>query len=795
MINNLVNKITSALEFFGSEQTLDMVQYTLLRDSLDSRYLKKDSDFFSPGQLRRKEISDLKVDYVFENAVLTVKLILPNALFISWSTENSSEQVLDFSSGFKEGVKINVTQEDFSTTIWNDFMRIIVMDNGDLIINDSAGNFLRKDSAPLFRKQGYSQKLEIRKESAIMGFGEKAFPLNLRGRRLKLWNRDADGRYGPGADPLYVNSPVYLDGTASSIFMTFHENTSEAFFRIGEDEPNTIEMDFSGGNDRYYVIFGSIEDIYLSYGKITGFPNLPPVWSLGFHQSRWGYMTSSQIEEIANGFIDNDFPVSAIHMDIDYMDGFRIFTFDRTRFPDIREMAANLKSKGIRLVTIIDPGIKWDPEYFMYKEGIDGKRFVQTPEGDTLKAPVWPGLSAFPDFSSEDVQKWWGQKYDFMLDSGISGFWHDMNEPAAFVLWGENTLPLSSVHRKGSHRSVHNVYGYFMGKAAHDSLSRDPERERPFILSRAGFAGQQKYTWFWTGDTDSSWDELRQTIFSALGMSLSGFPYIGSDIGGFWGEPSPELFTRWFQMAAFMPFFRTHSGKDFRPREPWQFGQPYLDILRNAAKTRYRLMPYIYSAFYQSHKSGQPVMRPLFWMDHSLIYSSNAEEFLLGENLLVAPVTKEGLESITVTLPGCGWYDFHDPSVFHKEPMITMPLTLERIPVFVKEGSIIPTLHDNRLHIGIYLPHSDSEFTFTMYSDDSKNSSTSRLDHFYGKLSSGELHLSWRRDGEYDFQYSAVVVEIFGAPVTAISVDSDGKAASNVVEVSSPFNEMQAKIG
>lgn len=796
MINNLVNKITSALEFFGSDQTLDMVQYTLLRDSLDSRYVKGSQSYFSPGELRRKEISDVAVEYVFERAVLALKFILPNVVYVSWSTGNDAKQILDFESSFNGQVKLNTVQEQSSTMIETDRVRIRLMDNGDIVLFNGRDNFLRRDAVPTFGQSGFRQKFEIRREASIMGFGERAFPLNLRGRRLKLWNRDADGRYGPGADPLYVNIPVYLDATPSCMFLTFHENSSEAFFSVCADNENIIEMSFKEGNDRYFVIVGSIQEIYSSYAKITGFPSMPPKWALGFHQSRWGYMSSSQIEEIAAGFLNNDFPISAIHLDIDYMDGFRIFTFDRSRFPDVRVLSSSLLARGIHLVTIIDPGVKWDPDYFMYREGVEGKRFVSTPEGDTLKAPVWPGLSAFPDFSSEDVQKWWGQKYDIMLDNGISGFWHDMNEPAAFVLWGENTLPLSSVHRGGSHISIHNIYGYLMGKAAYEYLSSRPDRDRPFILSRAGFAGQQKYTWFWTGDSESSWEEMKQTVFTTLGMSLSGLPYVGSDTGGFWGDPSAELFTRWFQMASFMPFFRTHSGKTFKPREPWEFGEPYVTILREAAKTRYRLLPYLYSVFYNTHVTGYPVIRPIFWIDSSYVTKTDTTEFILGDSILVAPVTSEGASAVSVNLPGKGWYDFHNPENYHSENNVTVQVTMEKLPVFVKEGSIIPTAVGNDLHLGIYIPRSDSEFSFTMYSDDNKNVGKWRLDVYEAHLTSGSLTLNWSEKGDLPFPYSSITIEIFGGKVASATVDGkEIPVSGNSMTLTSQFAAMDVKMG
>jgi alpha-glucosidase len=401
------------------------------------------------------------------------------------------------------------------------------------------------------------------------------------------------------------------------------------------------------------------------------------------------------VRAVVEGFRVRDLPLSAIHLDIDYMDGFRVFTVDPRRFPHFATLARDLETEGIALVTILDPGVKRDTKYAVYQSGRANRVFCTLPDGREMHAPVWPGWCAFPDFTNPQTRDWWGNQYPPLLEANVGGVWHDMNEPATFVAWGDPTLPQAVRHsmegRGGDHAQAHNLFGLLMNRAGHEALRRLRPDRRPFILTRSGWSGVQRYAWTWTGDVETSWRSLRQTIPTMLGLALSGISYSGPDIGGFGGAPSAELYIRWFQLAAFLPFFRTHSSKVTPRREPWSFGPEALAIVREYLDLRYRLLPYFYTLAWEASTKGHPFVRPLFWLDdrdQSLWDVQDA--FLLGDSLLVAPVLQPGATSREVTLPPGVWYDFHDERQYRGPGPVTIGAPLERVPVLARAGTVIP---------------------------------------------------------------------------------------------------------
>jgi alpha-glucosidase len=252
---------------------------------------------------------------------------------------------------------------------------------------------------------------------------------------------------------------------------------------------------------------------------------------LGYHQSRWGYKNEADIRQVAQGFQTHDLPLSAIHLDIDYMDGYRVFTVDRDRFPDLAQLAQDLAAQGIKTVTILDPGVKVDPKYFLYQEGQQGNHFCKLPGGKDLEGLVWPGWSVYPDFTHPATRSWWGRQYPRLLDQGVAGIWHDMNEPTSFAAWGDMTIPLNTRHdldgAQGDHRQAHNLYGLLMNRAGYEALRSLRPQRRPWLISRSGWAGLQRYAWNWTGDIESTWEALRMTIPTLLGQGLSGLAFSG----------------------------------------------------------------------------------------------------------------------------------------------------------------------------------------------------------------------------------------------------------------------------
>lgn len=782
MTDNPLDKIKGALEFFGSESTLDIIQYTLERDSLDARYFRRDEDESTPvGKFTGSSRKENVFQFNFSNSILEIKIFPGPVVSIEWKREGQSRTVIDYSGnlGPNSGEGIDLIEELDTFRIPLQGVEILLRKDGVLTFRTEQSKVIRIDYPPVFSSDGFKQSTETTDRSRIYGFGEKAFSLNLRGRTFKLWNKDADGKYGSGTDPLYLNIALYLSVSDSSSYMCFYENSSQAVFDVCDSEMNLISGSFISGPAKYYLIFGDLDSIYSNYSRLTGFPHMPPRWSLGYHQSKWSYMDEEEVREISDGFKDNDLPLSAIHLDIDYMDGYRVFTFDRKRFSGIRKLSESLLEQGVRLVTIIDPAIKWDPDFGLFEEGLKNNHFCRTPDGNVLYAPVWPGSAAFPDFTNPETRKWWGSKYSEFLEAGISGFWHDMNEPAAFVIWGDNSLPLSTVHFAGEHAAVHNSYGLFMAQAAHEALTNDKKLERPFLLSRAGWAGQQKYSWIWTGDSESTWEEIRQTVSTILGLSLSGIPYSGSDIGGFSGSPSGELYLRWFQMSSFLPFFRTHYAKGFPAREPWEFGEPYLSIVRRFLKNRYSLVPFIYSEMKRTSTTGEPLIKPLFWLDGNFGLSDTDTEFVMGKNVIVAPVLEPNAEYRTLELPEGKWFDYWNPEkMYDGGSTVNIPVTLETIPVFVRGSSMIPSEKGDIFIISLFVSEKGS-FSFEVYNDDSLINGKNRTDAFTVEVEDNLLSVTWSKSGSYEFSYRKVCVRLHGVECAEATIDGKTGMSEN----------------
>ena len=591
-----------------------------------------------------------------------------------------------------------------------------------------------------------------------------------------MWNTDPMGAYKAGDDPLYMPLPVYLGLHQNGGYLVFYENSFPATFQFdplsdGANVDSTAAVvTFESGALRYYFIPGDPSRALERFTELTGRPGLPPRWSLGYHQSRWGYKSEADIRNVVKGFRQHDLPLSAVHLDIDYMDGFRVFTVDPRRFPDLPALVAELDKQGIKVVTIIDPGVKQDKAFPLYEDGLRNNVFCRLSNGELLVGVVWPGKTVYPDFTNPQTRLWWGRAYASLLKAGVAGIWHDMNEPTSFALTGGPFLPLSTWHylegQGGDHRQGHNLYALLMNRAGYESLSHFRPGQRPWLLSRSGWVSNSRYAWNWTGDTSTSWESLRLTIPLVLGTGLSGQPYTGPDIGGFSGNPSAELYLRWFQMAAFLPFFRTHSAHGTQPREPWVFGEPYTSIIRNYLRLRYRLLPYLYSLAWEASQNGHPIVRPLFW-DHpqSAALWQIDDAFMLGEALLVAPLMEEGQKSRSVHLPEGQWFGLWDDKRY--SGTVEIESGLDNIPVFVRAGSLLPMVEENRLVLHLYASEPGISTHLRLYSDAGDGSPVPgendyRLDHFNLTAKSDELAVAWENEGGFPFPYSQVELVLHG---------------------------------
>ncbi|EFM10058.1 Alpha-glucosidase [Paenibacillus curdlanolyticus YK9] len=528
--------------------------------------------------------------------------------------------------------------------------------------------------------------------SRFYGLGEKAGFLNKSGERYEMWNTDVYSPHVQDIDALYQSIPFLIHDSGSACYGLFLDNPGRTFFDM-----RTFEDSYSFGCEtgalQYYVIAGrDMKEVIGRYTALTGRMKLPPKWSLGYHQSRYSYMDQEEVLTLARTFREKQIPCDAIYLDIHYMDSYRVFTFDPIRFPDPAGMMAELKELGVRIVPIVDPGVKKTPSDAVYREGLSHDYFCRYIEGELFSGKVWPGESVFPDFSDERTANWWGHLHAFYTEMGIAGIWNDMNEPSVFN--DLKTMDPNVMHKNNGaakmHGEVHNLYGLWMSKATFLGLERLLGDERPFVLTRAGYAGIQKYAAVWTGDNRSYWEHLALSIPMIMNLGMSGVAFTGADVGGFAAHSGGELLARWTQAGALLPYFRNHSELSAIRQEPWVFGPVVEDICRASINLRYRLLPAIYSLFREASETGLPVVRPLVLeYPQDAAVSNLNDQFLLGADILVAPVLHPGVSCRSVYLPEGQWYDFATGEVHNGGQHILADAPLERLPMFVRAGAIV----------------------------------------------------------------------------------------------------------
>ncbi|MEA4885029.1 MAG: glycoside hydrolase family 31 protein [Clostridia bacterium] len=580
--------------------------------------------------------------------------------------------------------------------------------DGSLICADS------EDSGMGWHAGGAGCFKSFAPDSHFYGFGEKMGFLDKRGSAMMMWNTDVNP-HNPDTDPLYMSIPFFIGFSKGSFYGIFLDTAARSTFNMGKpspapfhsriDLPEQVIPDVDPGEywfgafenelDYYFFSGPAMPDVVRRYSDLTGRMQLPPLWALGYHQCRFSYNPASQVLDVARAFRRSDIPCDAIYLDIDYMDGFRVFTFDPETFPDPKSLVDELAYEGFNVVTIVDPGVKVDPKSKVYREGKSRGCYVKRPDGTEFHGAVWPGVVAFPDFARADVREWWAGNHATLFGAGVRGIWNDMNEPACFDTESK-TMDLDALHGEpGSevaHCHVHNAYGNLMAKATQEAFRTLLPIVRPFIITRAGCGGIQRDACVWTGDNSSWWEHLLTSVPMCLNMSMSGVSLVGSDVGGFMGDSDPELVTRWTQLGAFVPLFRNHSMIRSAPQEPYALGEPYTSICRKFIKLRYRLIPYLYTLMRQCAEDGTPVMRPM-------VYEFPADErahtmydqYMLGRDIMVAPVYQPGAEHRIVYFPEGRWGELLTGQVFTsvgEHLLIDSPI--DRIPVFLREGAVLP---------------------------------------------------------------------------------------------------------
>jgi len=612
---------------------------------------------------------------------------------------NPSQAELDFKANAKPdaGFSLTVRPED-----------------GGLVLADAEGRVLLESwPGKGLGICGNSHMLcfRHRDEFRYYGMGEKLHGLELSGVRTKFWNTDAFADFDWGAienarvDPYYASIPYLIVRTPAGwagllmntpypAFMSTAAEVAIEGFQAAESGAGKMLLlgAEGGGLDLFVIAAPTLAELTRRFQRLAGVMPLPPLWALGYHQCRWGYRSAEDLRELKRRFAEHEIPVDGLWLDIDYMDGFRVFTLDKQAFPNGAADVAEIAADGQRVVPILDPGVKRDGNYEVYREGREKEVFCRNPEGEEYIGLVWPGESAFPDFSLDGARDWWAERVKRFAELGFEGAWLDMNDPSTGA-----ANPRGMLFGRGTqaHETYHNQYAAGMARATREGFLRARPDQRPFLVSRSNFLAGGRYSAVWTGDSVSNYAYLRKSIPTCLNLALSGIPFTGGDIGGFAGDVTPRLLRDWMKASFLMPFCRNHACIHTVPQEPWAHDELTLEVMRGMIRSRYKLLPYLYQLFAAHEETGEAILRPLFHdFDNTpgLELDRIEDAYLLGPALLHAPVLDEGKDMRDIPLPGPGsWFSVMEGAwveggAWRRE--VAVPETAT--PLFVRDGSIVP---------------------------------------------------------------------------------------------------------
>lgn len=644
------------------------------------------------------EINHNNIDIYFSNIKITLTIFENDIVkvFIGDKYEESisTNGVVD---DLGKGEFIVEEDSNFLVIKGKKVLTFVDKNTTEISFRDLEGNIINEDFQPSFKdEEGNVYISKVNDCLAYYGLGEKGGDLNKKGCYTENFNTD-DPETDDDSITYYKTIPFYVALKEEATYGIFFDNSFRSYFDMGKEMGDRIFFGAIGGQIQYYFIPGeNIKEVVKNYTALTGRMEMPPLWSLGYQQCRFSYFSQEEVRELVKTFEEKDIPLDVVYLDIDYMDGFRVMTFKTPNFDDAAGLIGDLKEKGIRTITIIDPGVKVDEEYDVFKRGKEGNHFTKKLDGEMFIGAVWPGDSAFPDFSNKYCREWWKSELKkFISEHGMDGIWNDMNEPCVFNN-DHKTMLETCLHNSDNgvieHKEFHNRYGFEMSRCSKEAQEELHPNERGFSITRATYAGGQRYSSVWTGDNMSLWSQMRMSISMNANLGISGFSFVGNDVSGFGLDSSEELFIRWMEMGPFIPIFRNHSNMYTRRQEPWAFGPRAEKIAKKSIELRYELLPYIYDLYYISHKEGLPIFRPMimeYEKDMNLL--NMREQFMLGENMIVAPVLYEGERSKTVYLPKGSWFNYFTMEKLQGGKWYKLPCELDEILVFVKEGAIIPT--------------------------------------------------------------------------------------------------------
>ncbi len=764
--------------------------------------------------------------YTDNNVILQLTIIRNSILRFRFTTNGTFNK--DFSYAISENANRGYSHLEIRENVENfevETSKIIcVISKNDMkasIYDAKDKTLICEDELGFHWEESYELGGDIIKMSKLAqnseyfyGLGDKPSQNNLKGKRFENWVTDSYA-FGKDTDPIYKAIPFYIGLHNKKAYGIFFDNTFKTNFDFCHERRNVTSFWASGGEMNYYFMYGpSMNDVIVNYTDLTGRPkHLPPLWALGYHQCKWSYYPESNVKEVTNKLRELKIPCDAIYLDIDYMEGFRCFTWNKEYFPDPKRMVKELSDDGFKTIVIIDPGIKIDPNYWVFNEGIENDYFCKRADGPYIKGKVWPGECYFPDFTNPKVRDWWAGLFKELIeDIGVKGVWNDMNEPAVMDV-PNKSFPDDVRHNYDgnhcSHRKAHNIYGMQMARATYHGLKKFSYPKRPFVITRAAYSGTQRYTSTWTGDNVATWEHLQIANAQMQRMCISGFSFAGSDIGGFAEQPNGELYARWIQLGVFHPFCRTHSSGDHGDQEPYAFGTNITNVVRKFIELRYQLLPYLYTTFWKYQEHGVPMLKSLVLYDQndSQTYYRN-DEFVFGEKILVCPILEPNSKGRRMYFPQGKWFNYFTNEVVEGGEETWVDADLDTIPVFVKAGSVIPKypiqqyvgeIKITELKLDVY--YKLGKETSEVYEDDQDG-----FDYMKGRFivrnftvigKEDSVTIQQHQTGKYETEIEGFEINLIGLPFEKGIIELDNEIIdysdkpSNILKVSKDFTEIR----
>lgn len=768
---------------------------------ISSQVLWAESEWKSVGNVSSTTELPQGIELTVGQGKVQVLALTPNVVRVRYALQGkfpAGESFAVLPNAFPQSPKPRIQQATDAITLSTASIQVkITKTPFRVIFQDAAGRVISEDQAgyPVsFNGSAFRVWKSMPEDEHYFGLGDKSGPLDHRDLAFTMWNTDAYG-WQESTDPLYKAIPFFLAMRKGAAYGIFLDNTYRTYFDFGKEGRDLYSFGSDGGSLDYYFFYGpDPKRVIQDFTTLVGKTPLPPLFALGYQQSRYTYYPEAQVRDLASEFRKRKIPADVIYLDIDYQQNNRPFTINRERFPNFEGMVRDLKAEGFKLVLITDLHIAKLPGYKPYDEGMAHDYFVKNPDGSVYVGSVWPGDSVFPDFTRAEVRRWWGNLYADFVKMGARGFWNDMNEPSVF-LRADKTMPLDTVHsvegRKTDHREIHNVFGMENARATDEGMLRLQPDIRPFVLTRAAYAGTERYAATWTGDNSSMWNHMRISLPQLMNLGLSGYAFTGADVGGFRGGPTADLLTRWIELGAFNPFYRNHAAKDSRNREPWVDGPEHEAIRKKYIETRYRLLPYIYTSMEETSRTGIPLMRPMFleYPNDSKL-ETNDEEFMFGDDMLVAPKVWEFLAPYEITIPEGHWYNYWTGEEISGGTKIKVDPPLDTLPVYIRAGAIIPQQPvvqyveeppQGPLEVRVYSgPNCRGE----LYQDDGNTLAFQHGEllrvHFGCEASPDHLDVKISAaEGPYVPWFKQMQLVIYGASRTVREVIIDGRPASN----------------